>query len=569
MKSKGKLNTTRRDFLKMGAMAGGGLLLPWVSKGAIPAGTIDPATLPKFVETFHPGSLGAMPFTSTGTKNYQLAIRQFKQQILPAGYPATTVAGYGSLLDPSSFHTPARPIVTAVSDDVYVTWVNQLVAANGNFLPHVLASELKPSAEWANPPGPRDTVGSLKGTYNGPVPLVAHLHGGEGSPTANDYEASDGHPMAWFLPAANNIPAGYATSGTYFDQFKAEFYAKYGIAWAQGAATYRYNAGYNDVATLLWAHDHTMGLTEFNVYAGFAGGYLVTGGGYDLPSGVLPPSIPLVIQDRTFKLDGSLYFGNGDGNVKIVNGVSYPYLNVEPRRYRFRILNGQNNEPLEDLQLNPNVPAYVIGGDIGFLPKATPMSHVFLDNAERLDVIVDFSRIPVGNKVYLQDGSQAIMQFRVVALTSPDNTTPVSQLGTLPVKVANQTLGAVRKVAALDSLIGVFGAGGTPVALMFDDPATETPTSGKDEIWEVYAYNDHPMHAHVGHVEIINRQKFTSATTTPPKPWETGTKDTFAVRPGEITRVRMHFRTGRGNFVWHCHTLSHEDAGMMRPLKVV
>lgn len=574
MKSKNMTGTSRREFLKLGALAGGGLLVPWSSKGvmspartpAVP--TIDPASVPKFVTTLGPAV--QMPYTLTGTKNYQLAIRQFKQQILPAGFPSTTVASYGSLLDPNSFQTPARPIVTDVNDVVNVTWLNQQVDSSGNFLPHVLADELRPSVEWANPAGPRDDIGEGHRNYRGPVPLVPHLHGGEGSPAAHDYEASDGHPMAWFLPAANNLPPGYFSSGTHYDQFKAEFFAKYGIAWTPGTATFRYNAGYNDVATLLWAHDHTMGITEFNVYAGFAGGYLVTGGAYDLPAGVLPPSVPLVIQDRTFKLDGSLLFGNGDGNIKIVNGVSYPYLNVEPRRYRFRILNGQNNEPLEDLQLNPSyVPAHVIGGDIGFLTRATPMNHVFLDNAERLDVVVDFTGLPAGTTVYLQDGHEAIVQFRVVLpLSSPDTTTPPTQLGALPVKPTSQPLGPTRKLAALDSLIGQFNSGGTPVALMFEDPATETPTSGTDEIWEVYAFNDHPMHAHVGHVQIINRQKFTSAVAKPPQPWETGLKDTFAVRPGEITRVRIRFTSGPGLFVWHCHTLSHEDEGMMRPLVV-
>jgi FtsP/CotA-like multicopper oxidase with cupredoxin domain len=142
-------------------------------------------------------------------------------------------------------------------------------------------------------------------------------------------------------------------------------------------------------------------------------------------------------------------------------------------------------------------------------------------------------------------------------------------LGNLPVKRLRQPLGPTRKIAALDSLIGTFNAGGTPVALLMEDPATETPTAGTDEIWEIYAYNEHPMHAHVGHVEILNRQRFTSTTAKPPRAWENGVKDTFQVRSGEITRVLVHFTTGPGEFVWHCHTLSHEDEGMMRPLVVV
>ncbi len=137
-----------------------------------------------------------------------------------------------------------------------MVWKNELVDAMGNYLPHLLPVDQ--TLHWANPPGGlagRDKHGTGQSPYLGPVPMVTHVHG------AHATEDSDGYAEAWYLPDANNIPAGYATTGTFFDYFNA----KYGHKWGQGSATFKYM---NDQpAATLWYHDHTLGMTRLNGYA--------------------------------------------------------------------------------------------------------------------------------------------------------------------------------------------------------------------------------------------------------------------------------------------------------------
>jgi FtsP/CotA-like multicopper oxidase with cupredoxin domain len=228
-----------------------------------------------------------MPFTRRGgTDDYRVAARQFRQQVLPHGMPATTLWGYGSVDDPASFHSPAFTIEARHGRPVRVTWINDLVDRAGDFRPHLLP--LDPTLFWANPPGGtagRDSEPSFESTpglYRGPAPIVTHLHG------AHSFDHSDGHPEAWYLPRARNIPAGLARQGTFYDFFQQR--SPVGDGWGQGNAVFEYP---NDQpATTLWYHDHTMGMTRVNVYAGLAGFYLLRGGPHALPDGVLPAPHP-------------------------------------------------------------------------------------------------------------------------------------------------------------------------------------------------------------------------------------------------------------------------------------
>ncbi|MCQ6964020.1 hypothetical protein GPA27_19085 [Aromatoleum toluolicum] len=227
--------------------------------------------------------------------------------------PRTTVWSYGSANHPDTFNYPAFTIEARYGRPVRVKWINDLKDADGNFLPHLLAVD--PMLHWANPPGGaagrdmRPSFASTPGPYTGPVPIVTHLHGGHSA------QESDGYAEAWYLPAANDIPAGFASEGTWYEFFKSEFSSKFGEVWEPGTATFQYE---NDQrASTFWYHDHTLGMTRLNVYAGPAGFYLLRRGPGDLPDPVLPGpapevgadpfgrfyEVPIAIQDRSFNAD--------------------------------------------------------------------------------------------------------------------------------------------------------------------------------------------------------------------------------------------------------------------------
>jgi spore coat protein A, manganese oxidase len=570
---------SRRDFLKVSTIAGAGFLVPWVSRANhestlkyLPR--LNGASVPKYVDPL-PIPRVMTPTVSTPAYDYyEVAIQQFPQQILPSGgaYPPTLVAGYGPINGSAPFSTPGPLIVADATKAVRVRWINGQVDAAGNFLPHILGSEMFPDhVMWANPPGPRDSHGwqFVHNPYLGPVPIVTHLHGGASK------QESDGHPLAWYLPNANNLPAGFYDRGTLYDDFKS-LAAGDGLGWQNGDAVFEYSG--NDIATLLWCHDHTMGLTEYNVYAGFAGGFLVKGGAYDLPDGVLPKDqheIPLVIQDRAFGPNGALLFHGaeegGYGDTIMVNGCTWPYLNVARCRYRFRVLNGCNNVPLKLYLSRDDVPVHIIGGDIGFLPQAARVRSLPLTNAERADLIVDFTSVPTGTVLYLLNEGEGpfaksirqVMKFIVGAKPAADPSTPASQLGLLPVKPLPVNAVGIRQLALFDHKQGTLAAG----PLEFEDPPTETPAAGSTEIWEFYSDDSHPMHLHAAKFEVLNRQRY-GGSVRGPKAWERGWKDTVDVQENGVTRVRVHFDDHPGLFVWHCHLLRHEDLGMMRPLEL-
>ncbi|HEX6828569.1 MAG TPA: hypothetical protein VF104_06280, partial [Burkholderiales bacterium] len=149
------------------------------SAAPLPGGSLDPTTIPKYVTPLAIPPVMAKTGTLSGNTidYYEIAARQFNQQVLPAGMPATKVWGYGSPANPASFHFPASTIEAKVNRPVRVKWINDLKAANGNFLPHLLPVDQ--TLHWANPPmtcidGPpsTDCRGSSAAFYTGPVPLV-------------------------------------------------------------------------------------------------------------------------------------------------------------------------------------------------------------------------------------------------------------------------------------------------------------------------------------------------------------------------------------------------------------
>ncbi len=572
----------------------------------VPGGTLDPTTIPKYKNSLSIPQ--AMPKSGTiggSIDYYQIAARQFQQQILPDVMPKTTVWGYGALNDANSFQYPARTIEATVNRPVRVNWINDLKDSNGNFLPHLVA--IDQTLDWANPP--KDCIDGMMMTdcrgksqlpYKGPVPLVAHLHGAHVGPD------SDGYPQAWYLPNANNIPAGYAAKGSHYVQID-------GAPTVAGQALYQYP---NDQrATALWFHDHVMGMTRANVYTGLAGFYLLRDPAKDpagLPKG--DHEIPLLIQDKSFNADGSLFFpdnraffegldksqlqvpfipeqANGGmsdvapiwnpeffGNTMVVNGKAWPQLNVKQNRYRLRIVNGNDTRVMilkivSDKLARPGttaVPFWQIGADGGFLPKPVKLDELLIAPAERVDLIVDLTNIPVGTQLYLINegpdepfgGGRApadfnfadpattgqVMRFIVVGPPDGETSTPPASL-TLP---ARTKLGASSKIrtvslneaesatvpvvvqadgsivyapndpaavpyAPVEALLGTASVSKkgiiTPTTREFMDLITENPALDATETWEIYDFTEdaHPIHIHQVQFEVINRQAITIA----------------------------------------------------------
>ena len=431
-----------------------------VALAQISGSTLDPDLVPKFRTPMLVPPV--MPRKDTITRPggkpvdyYEISMRQLAQQVLPAGLPATTVWGYGGVSAQSNrglllHNAPSLTIEASWNRPVRVKWINQLVDGNGTFLPHLLPVD--PTLHWANPPGGTDerdgrpSFTETPGPYTGPVPMVTHVHGAVG--VADD---SDGYAEAWYLPAANDIPASYAKEGTWYRFFAGKAARAYGVEWGPGFATFEYPN--ENRASTIWYHDHTLGMTRLNVYAGPAGFYLIrggpagddavrdsrTGGRAVLPGPAprendkFPPNkpyreIPIAIQDRSFNADGSLFYPDSRvffdgivedyipegefspiwnpeffGNTIMVNGNTWPFLTVEKRRYRFRFLNGcQSRFLILDFNAVPGVEVWQIGNEGGFLaaPVNSTADHgnrLLMGLAERADVIVDFSNVPAGN----------------------------------------------------------------------------------------------------------------------------------------------------------------------------
>ncbi|AEP01225.1 multicopper oxidase [Weizmannia coagulans] len=421
------------------------------------------------------------------------------------------------------------------------------------------------------------TILDEMGTDFPEVRTVVHLHGGETEPD------SDGYPEAWFTRDFNKTGP----------DFKKEVYE---YTNSQRPAT-------------LWYHDHAIGITRLNVYAGLAGMYIIRDPkekAFHLPSGKY--EIPLLLTDRTFNNDGSLFYPRQPqnpgpetpdpsvvpfflGDTILVNGKVWPYLEVEPRKYRFRIVNASNTRAYR-LYLDSGQAFYQIGTDGGLLRRPVQVENLALEPAERADLILDFSEY-AGQTILLKndlgpnadpaDQTGDVMQFRVVLPVAGEDTSRIPRsLSSIPVP-SSHNVSAIRHL----KLTGATDSYGRPLLLLdkkrWMDPVTETPRLGTTEIWSLANTTafTHPIHIHLIQFQILDRRPFDldlynetgqivyTGPATPPEPNERGFKDTVAAPGGQITRVMMRFSPYAGDYVWHCHILEHEDYDMMRPFQVI
>jgi spore coat protein A, manganese oxidase len=379
-------------------------------------------------------------------------------------------------------------------------------------------------------------------------------------------------------------------------------------------------------ASLLWFHDHGLGATRLNVFAGLAAAYILRDQ-YDtgsepnpigIPGGAY--EIPLVIQDRQFSADGkflypvsdiegAIWIGEYFGDVILVNGKVWPFLNVEPRMYRFRILNGCNARIL-NLDIS-GVDFWQIGAEGGLWDIPVLTKRLILASAERADVLVDFSKF-AGQTLVLKNHRPPspisnpapqlpqVMQIRVATTVSQPG--PTSIPSSLPGRAANLGSPVMTRYITLNEIdpeevtwfLNLNG-------VHFDAlPITETPTVGTIEDW-VYINvtgDTHPIHSHLVTFQVVGRTPFdaeayeaayggpdgvpggidptpyATGPMEPPDPTERGFKDTVKANPGQFTTIRAKYDLPNGvsapqTYVYHCHIIEHEDNDMMRPFTVV
>ncbi|HEY3387655.1 MAG TPA: multicopper oxidase domain-containing protein, partial [Saprospiraceae bacterium] len=392
---------------------------------------------------------------------------------------------------------------------------------------------------------------------SGVVPVaIAHLHGGKVAPS------SDGDPDLAFPPGDS--------SGIYY---------------------------YPNIhpAGTLWYHDHALGITRLNVMMGLAGLYMLRDSdelALALPSGEF--EIPLVIQDKSFNADGSIQYhemfnDHFFGNVLMVNGKVWPYLNVKKGKYRFRVVNGSNSRAYT-LALSNGATFTQIGSELGLLETPVLLDSLTILPGERYDLIVDFSAYSTGTEIVLTNSAPApypgfagvgvipnVMKFIVQGLSGYTQTLPTTLNDIEELLPGNADKERLFELMTMPSPpCGEHSHTMWTINGLTWDDITEFPVLGSTEIWTWHNQSgiSHPMHMHLVAFQIIDRQVINEATGEPEGPFiqpastEKGWKDTANCPPGYRTRVITRFDGFTGQYPYHCHILEHEDHEMMRQFEV-
>jgi spore coat protein A len=452
-------------------------LTKWVD--ALP---IPPAATPK-----------AKPGISGWADYYEIAMTQHTHQFHSELGPAT-VWTYGMKGQPGVYLGPT--IVAHTNRPVIIKWFNQLPNDPATF---PLKDSIDPTVMGADLPTGR---------------AIPHLHGGK---TAARF---DGTPSQWWTSDGQK-----------------------GMAYVTDTFTYTNE----QPASLLWYHDHAMGATRFNPYLGLAAAYLLldqvdngtTVNGQKVPSGNY--HLPIVLQDKTFNPDGTLWYPTQGNNAvrpiwvpeffadtPVINGKAYPRLDAEPRRYRLRLLNGSQARFYNLSFDNQGValPFHVIGAEQGLMPAPVQKTELLIAPGERFDVIVDFTGITLGTKLILKNSAPApypgggmtdipeLMQIVVgtpVSVTNPDLSVPAASLKLPAIARLVPTPGLrEREVVGKETTDPVTD---TPIEMKFNgygsmDPTTDFVKAGTTETWDWInlTVDAHPMHVHLVSFQVVSRQ---------------------------------------------------------------
>lgn len=511
---------------------------------------------------------------------------EFRSQILPSklawpGAPATcgldtASSTWGYLSGVANTEGMIRPtylgpvVISETGVAVQPTYGNNLplggvVQAN---LP------IDQTLDWADPLGATGPVGCLPDPitheyrnpvcgvfpYIGPIPIATHMHGAEVA------AAFDGGPDAWFT-------AGNAITGP---------------GWP-GA---EYNYPNNQQESTIWFHDHALGITRLNVYAGLAGLMPIIDPANPITAS-LPQlgnghDIPLIIQDRTFDTNCEIFYNLASnpqpnptvhpfwipefiGDTIVVNGKTWPFLDVEPRQYRFRFVNGSNarfyvltvneskmNRGGKNVISKTTLPIISIATDDGYLDAAVASPNVTIGPGERYEIILDFTGVPLGSEFIMMNSARTpfpgggkvvknltdqVMKFRVnvplsavpntaIAVGTPLRVEPIVDLTPALTPMPPPPAAATGTIVRQLTLNEVIGPGG-PLELVVNNSKfnlalptpgcntaacreTEIPAVGDTEIWEIIniTADAHPMHTHLTSFQVLNRQVFDAAVWT-------------------------------------------------------
>jgi spore coat protein A, manganese oxidase len=503
------LTITIAVLLSAGLM---GISTPAYAQSPPMAHWVDPLPVPPVAtKTFS-------PYYSLWADYYEINMTASRHQFnsgLPV--PATdNVWTYGQpgkasvLLGPTIVAQTGRPVV--------VKYINNLPTALADF---PLKDSIDPTIAGA--PGFNLADGEVP-----PGAAIPHLHGGH---TAARF---DGTPEQWWT--ADGVD---------------------GVVKGPDYVTDTFTYLNDQPASLLWYHDHTMGATRFKPYLGLAAGYLLfdkvdngtTINGQKVPSGYGTYHLPLIIQDKQFNADGTLFYptkNNGEfpdgahpvhpiwvpeffGDTPVINGKAYPKLEAQPRRYRLRLLNGSQARfyNLHFKLARRDLPFWVIGSEQGLLPQPAKKTGLLIAPGERFDVIVDFTGIPLGSAVMMTNDANAPYPDGTEEAPVPDlmkitiNTAVPANDPDTTVRPANLTLPAVPRLAATPDVAprDIVLKENTdkfdnPIEVLlngyhFIDRTTDFIKAGTTETWQWInlTVDAHPMHPHLVASQVVNRQK--------------------------------------------------------------
>lgn len=365
---------------------------------------------------------------------------------------------------------------------------------------------------------------------------------------------------------------------------------------------YDYDIPIIDRAGMYWYHSHAHHRTGIQAYRGMAGLFIVRDDNesqWQLPAGA--HELPLLIQDRRLTSTGEFEYNpvmhevmeGYFGDTPFVNGIRLPMHEVETTTYRLRLVNATTSRILR-LALSNGASLRLIGGDGGLFERPETVDSIDLATGERADVLVDFSKVPVGQSVSLvsqpfpapmggmgmgmgrgmgrmgaggipQGGAMTLLEFRVARAVTPTVWAPPPATARTIAPPERSTRSPARtRTFRFDSMAMQHAINGRAFEMERMDV---TVPFGETEIWQFENASSfpHPVHVHEVQFDVVQRIGGRGRIL----PWERGPKDTVLVMPGEQVHVRVHFDIYRGRFLMHCHNLVHEDAGMMLNFEVV